>query len=90
MPNPLSGERKVTSTSFAAQLPALSHTEFDRLRVWGEENCAAPVLYRDDACVVWLASRERARNRKQIARAVRSTLKKLTIDASGLKNKGWR
>ncbi len=41
-----------TSTSFAAQVPALSHAEFDRLRVWGEENCAASVLYRDGACVV--------------------------------------
>ena len=45
--------------------------------------------YRDASCVMWLASRERARCREDFARAVRAVLKKLSIDASSLRRGRW-
>ena len=78
------------SKSFVAQLPALTPAEFDRLRAWGTENCSQSVLYRDaSCCVVWHASRERARSREDFARAVRGVLKRLLIDASSLRRGRW-
>ena len=75
--------------SFADQPPALTPAELDRLGAWGIENCSQSIFYRDGSCVMWLASRERARNREDFARAIRSVLKKLSIDASGLRRRRW-
>ena len=77
------------SKSFAAQLPALTSAELDRLRAWGAENCSQSVCYRDGTCVMWLASRERARSREDFARAIRGVLKRLSIDASSLRRRRW-
>ena len=77
------------SKSFVAQLPALSPAEFDRLRAWGAENCSQSVLYREPHCVMWLASRERARGREDFARAARGVLKRLSNDASSLRRGRW-
>ena len=77
------------SKSFVAQLRALSPAEFDRLRAWGAENCSQSVLYREPHCVMWLASRERARGREDFARAARGVLKRLSIDASSLRRGRW-
>ena len=77
------------SKSFAVQLPVLTESELDRLRAWGAENCSQSVIYRDANCVLWLASRERARSREDFARAVRAVLKKLAIDVPGLRRGRW-
>ena len=77
------------SKSFAAQLPALTTAELDRLRGWGDANCSQSVFYRDGNCVMWFVSRERARSREQFARAVRGVLRTLAIDASSLRRGRW-
>ena len=77
------------SKSFAVQLPVLTESELDRLRAWGAENCSQSVLYRDANSIIWLASRERARSREDFARAIRGVLKRLSIDASGLRRRHW-
>ena len=77
------------SKSFAVQLPALIPAELDRLRAWGAENCSHSIVYRDGTCVMWLASRERARNREDFARAIRGVLERLSIDASSLRRGRW-
>ena len=79
----------MTSKSFRAELPAMSQEEFDRLHRWGLENCAESCIYRQGGIVMWLATRERARNREDFARAVRSTLRKLSIDTSQLRKGHW-
>jgi len=79
----------MTSKCFSAQLPALSDGELERLRCWGEQNCAESVLRRDGPSVMWYVLRERARTREDFARAVRSTLKRLSIDVSQLKKGHW-
>ena len=70
-----------TSKSFRAVLPILSDEELQRLRAWSEENCAAASIFRDDNCVIWLASKERARSREAFMRFCRSTLQRLAIRA---------
>ena len=70
-----------TSKSFRAVLPILSDEELQRLRAWCEENCAAASIFRDDNCVIWLASKERARSREAFMRFCRSTLQRLAIRA---------
>ena len=77
------------SKSFAAQLPTLTPAELNRLRAWGIDNCSQSILYRDGNCVMWLASRERARSREDFSRAIRGVLKKLSINASGLRRRRW-
>ena len=79
----------MSSKSFRAQLPALRPDEFERLRRWGAENCAASALSREGPHVMWLVMRERARSREDHARSVRGTFKKLSIDASGLRKGHW-
>ena len=79
----------MTSKSFRAQLPALRPDEFERLRRWGEENCAVSALCREASCVMWLVMRERARSREDHARSVRSTLRKLSIDVTNLRKGHW-
>ena len=79
----------MTSKSFRAQLPALGPDEFERVRRWGEENCAVSALCREGSCVMWLVTRERARSREDHARSVRSALRKLSVDATKLKKGHW-
>ena len=81
--------KAMTSKSFRTELPALGQEAFDSLRRWGLENCAESFLYRQGGNVMWLATRERARTREDFARAVRSTLKKLSIDTSKLRKGHW-
>ena len=70
----------MTSKSFRAILPPLSDVEMQKLRVWSVENCAAAKVFRESDCVVWLASKERARSREAFMRSVRGLLKRLAID----------
>ncbi len=79
----------MNSKSFRAELPALDQQELERLRRWGLENCAESILYRQGASVMWLVTRERARTREDFVRAVRSTLRKLSIDTSNLRKGHW-
>jgi hypothetical protein len=72
---------KSFSKSFLAVLPILSDEELQRLRAWSEENCAAASIFREDDCVIWLASKERARSREAFMRFCRSTLQRLAIRA---------
>lgn len=69
------------SKSFAAQLPALTPAERDRLRAWGGENCSRSVFL----------SRRKLRHvaRKPGARATRGVLKRLPIDAPSLRRRRW-
>ncbi len=77
------------SKSFIAQLPLLRDAELERLRRWGEQNCAESVLRPDDSCIMWHCARERARTREDFARAVRGTFKRLGLDATLLKKGHW-
>jgi hypothetical protein len=79
----------MTSKSFRAQLPALGPDEFERVRRWGEENCAVSALCREGSCVMWLVTRERARSREDHARSVRSALRKLSVDVTNLTKGHW-
>jgi len=76
-----------TSKSFRAILPPLSEQEVRRLRAWSAENCAAATVFRESECVVWLASKERARSREAFLRSVRGVLKRLAIDVTRLRGR---
>ena len=76
-----------TSKSFRAILPPLSEEEVQRLRSWSAENCAAATVFREPECVVWLASKERARSRQAFLRSARGVLKRLAIDVSRLRGR---
>ena len=76
-----------TSKSFRAILPPLSEEEVQRLRAWSAENCAAATVFREADCVVWLASKERARSREAFLRSVRGVLKRLAIDVTRLRGR---
>jgi len=73
------------SKSFRAILPALSDEEVQRLQAWSIENCAAATVFREPECVVWLASKERARSREAFLRSARGVLKRLAIDVTRLR-----
>ena len=77
------------SKSYRAVLPPLNDADLERLRLWGNRNCAHSALYRDadGACVVWLANKERARSKEASMRSVRGTLKRLAIDVSRLRGR---
>ena len=68
-------------------LPPLTDSEEQRLRTWSVENCAAASIFRESECVVWLASKERARSREAFLRSVRRVLKHLAIDVSRLRGR---
>ena len=76
-----------TSKSFRAILPPLSDEEVRRLQAWSADNCAAATVFRESACVVWLASKERARSREAFLRSVRGVLKRLAIDVTRLRGR---
>ena len=76
-----------TSKSFRAILPPLSDDEIQRLRAWSAENSAASAVFRESECVVWLASKERARSREAFLRSVRGVLKRLAIDVTRLRGR---
>ena len=76
-----------TSKSFRAILPCLSDEEVRRLQAWSAENCAAATVFRESECVIWLASKERARSREAFLRSVRGVLKRLAIDVSRLRGR---
>ena len=76
-----------TSKSFRAILPPISEEEVQRLRAWSAENCAAATVFRESECVIWLASKERARSREAFLRSVRGVLKRLAIDVSRLRGR---
>ncbi len=76
-----------TSKSFRAVLPPFSDAEVQRLRAWSADNCAAATVLRDANCVVWLASKERARSREGFLRSVRGVLKRLAIDVTRLRGR---
>ncbi len=71
----------MTSKSFRAVLPRLSDDELERLRAWSAEFCAAGAVFREGDAVIWLASKERARNREAFMRSARGTLERLAIRA---------
>ena len=76
------------SKSFRAILPPLSDAEVRRLQAWSAENCAAATVFRESECVIWLASKERARSREAFLRSVRGVLKKrLAIDVTRLRGR---
>lgn len=77
----------MTSKSFRAILPPLFEEEVQRLRAWSAENCAAATIFREAECVVWLASKERARSREAFLRSVRGVLKRLAIDVTRLRGR---
>ena len=77
----------MTSKSFRAILPPLSDAEVHRLRAWSAENCAAAAFFREHGCLVWLASKERARSREAFMRSVRALLKRLAIDVARLRGR---
>ena len=77
----------MTSKSFRAILPPLFEEEVQRLRAWSAENCAAAAVFRESECVVWLASKERARSREAFLRSVRGVLKRLTIEVTRLRGR---
>ena len=80
-----------TSKSFRAILPPISEEEVQRLRAWSAENCAAATVFRESECVIWLASKERARSREAFLRSVRGVLKKrLAIDVTSLRDQQRR
>ena len=76
-----------TSKSFRAILPPLSEEEVQRLWAWSAENCAVAAVFRESECVVWLASKERARSREAFLRSVRGVLKRLAIDVTRLRGR---
>ena len=75
------------SKSFRAILQPLSDAEVHRLRAWSAENCAAAAVFREYDCLVWLASKERARSREAFMRSVRGVLKRLAIDVARLRGR---
>ena len=75
------------SKSFRAILPPLSNAEVRRLQAWSAENCAAATVFRESECVIWLASKERARSREAFLRSVRGVLKRLAIDVARLRGR---
>ena len=75
------------SKSFRAILPPLSDAEVHRLRAWSAENCAAAAVFREYDCLVWLASKERARSREAFMRSVHGVLKRLAIDVARLRGR---
>ena len=77
----------MTSKSFRAILPPLFEEEVQRLRAWSAENCAAATVFRGSECVVWLASKERARSREAFLRSVRGVLKRLAINVTRLRGR---
>ena len=77
----------MTSKSFRAILPSLSDEEVHRLQAWNADNCAAAAVFREADCVVWLASKERARSREAFLRSVRGVLKRLAIDVTRLRGR---
>ena len=77
----------MASKSFRAILPPLSNEEVQRLQAWSAANCAAATVFREPECVVWLASKERARSREAFLRSARGVLKKLTIDVTRLRGR---
>ena len=54
---------------------------------WSAENCAAATVFCESECVVWLASKERARSREAFLRSVRGVLKCLAIDVTRLRGR---
>ena len=54
---------------------------------WSAENCAAATVFCESECVVWLASKERARSREAFLRSVRGVLKRLAIDVTRLRGR---
>ena len=76
-----------TSKSFRAILPCLSDEEVRRLQAWSTENCVAATVFRESECVVWLASKERARSREAFLRSVRGVLKRLAINVTRLRGR---
>ncbi len=77
----------MTSKAFRAVLPRLRDDELERLRAWSAANCAAAAVFREADCVIWLASKERARSREAFLRSVRGVLKRLAIDVSKLRGR---
>ena len=75
------------SKSFRAILPPLSDAEVRRLQAWSAENCAVATVFRESECVIWLASKERARSREAFLRSVRGVLKRLAIDVARLRGR---
>ena len=75
------------SKSFRAILPPLSDEKVRRLQAWSAENCAAATVFRESECVIWLASKERARSREAFLRSVRGVLKRLAIDVARLRGR---
>ena len=75
------------SKSFRAILQPLSDAEVHRLRAWSAKNCAAAAVFREYDCLVWLASKERARSREAFMRSVRGVLKRLAIDVARLRGR---
>ena len=75
------------SKAYRATLPGLENAQLERLQRWTAENCASGFAFRDGGCVVRVASRERAKTKEAFLRSVRSTLKALGIDTSGLKGR---
>ena len=76
-----------TSKSFRAILPQLSDAEVQQLRAWSADNCAAAAVFRETGCLVWLASKERARSREGFLRSARGVLKRLGIDVTRLRGR---
>ena len=54
---------------------------------WSAENCAAATVFCESECVVWLASKERARSREAFLRSVRRVLKCFAIDVNRLRSR---
>ena len=78
---------QLQSKAYRATLPRLADAQLERLQMWTSENCASGLAFRDGSCVIWLASRERAKTKEAFLRSVRSTLKALGICTSGLKGR---
>ena len=68
--------------SFRAVLPDMSEECSAKLRRWSLENCASTAVSREDGdVVVWLATRDRCKTRENFMRSIRTTLRRLNIDA---------
>ena len=77
----------MSSKSFRAVLPAITDAEMDRLRIWSEEHCAESALSRDGGCVIWLATREKAKTKAGFMRSIRATLQQFSIDVKRIKGR---
>ena len=77
----------MASKSYRAVLPDLSEQELARLRQRAADNCSASTISREDGAVVWLASRDRARNRGAFLRSVRRTVIQLGVDVTRLRGR---